>query len=225
MSTPPFLSSSLHCIKQHGLCAKCSCCRTLNNHCSFTQHVSPSKPVQWPFSASLIVSKVVICHTGPGSAACSLKLIATITKAHPLLFTVHILFKESVIYSYFTLPDTVWTSVILLYRLDPAHCVLQYLKLSSDLDLLSHSHVECAQFIGPVSTNRHAFHSIAKSVLFYVILLMVTPSCFLELLHPFSSITLFSTVFCHPLYHSPSSSLCLFLSLVSWQSHLSLQLL
>lgn len=66
--------------------------------------------------------------------------------------------------------------------------------LSSDLDLLSHSHVECAQFIGPVSTNRHASHSIAKSVLigmqflFYVILLMVTPSCcFPELLCPFSS--------------------------------------
>lgn len=53
--------------------------------------------------------------------------------------------------------------------------------LSSDLDLLSHSHVECAQFIGPVSTNRDAPYSIAKSVLiavqflFYVILLMVTP--------------------------------------------------
>lgn len=53
--------------------------------------------------------------------------------------------------------------------------------LSSDLDLLSHSHVECAQFIGPVSTNRDAPYSIAKSVLievqfpFYVILSMVTP--------------------------------------------------
>lgn len=78
--------------------------------------------------------------------------------------------------------------------------------LSSDLDLLSHSHVECAQFIGPVSTNRHASHSIAKSFLigvqflFYVILLMVTPSyCFPELLR---LITFFSSVFCCPLCHS-----------------------
>lgn len=36
--------------------------------------------------------------------------------------------------------------------------------LSSDCDLLSHSHVECAQFIGPVSINRDAPNSIAKSV-------------------------------------------------------------
>lgn len=56
------------------------------------------------------------------------------------------------------------------------------LILSSDLDLLSHSHVECAQFIVSVSTNRDAPYSIAKSVLiavqflFYVILLMVTVS-------------------------------------------------
>ena len=74
--------------------------------------------------------------------------------------------------------------------------------LSSDLDLLSHSHVQCAQFIGLVATNRHAPHSIAESVLitgafsfscfffffFYVVPLMVTPSCRSpEWLHPFSS--------------------------------------
>lgn len=71
--------------------------------------------------------------------------------------------------------------------------------LSSDLDLLSHSHVECAQFIVPVSTNRDVPYSIAKSVLiavqflFYVSLLMVIPSCcFPELLHLFSSFTFFS---------------------------------
>lgn len=68
--------------------------------------------------------------------------------------------------------------------------------LSSDLDLLSHSHVECAQFIGPVSTNRDAPYSIAKSVLmavqflFYVVLLMVTPfHHFPELPHLFSFLT------------------------------------
>lgn len=53
--------------------------------------------------------------------------------------------------------------------------------LSSDLDLLSHSHVEFGQFIGPVSTNTDAPFSIAKSVLiavqllFYVILRPATP--------------------------------------------------
>lgn len=40
--------------------------------------------------------------------------------------------------------------------------------LSSDLNLLSYSHVECVQFIGPVSTNRDASYSIAKSVLIAV---------------------------------------------------------
>lgn len=61
--------------------------------------------------------------------------------------------------------------------------------LSSGPGLLSPSHAGCTQFIGPVSTNRHASHSIAKSVLigvqflFYVALMMVTPSCcFPELL-------------------------------------------
>lgn len=49
--------------------------------------------------------------------------------------------------------------------------------LSSDLDLLSHSHVECAQFIGPIRTNRDApplncpecFHCRAASFLCYPI--------------------------------------------------------
>lgn len=61
--------------------------------------------------------------------------------------------------------------------------------LSSGPGLLSPSHAGCTQFIGPVSTNRHASHSIAKSVLirvqflFHVALMMVTPSCcFPELL-------------------------------------------
>lgn len=175
---------------------------------------------------------MAICHTGPGCAACSLKLIAAITKARPPLFTVYILFKEAVIYSYFTLPYyclnicyfALWTGSSSLLPL--------YLMLSSDLDLLSHSHVECAQFIGPVSTNRDASYWIAKSVLiavqflFYVVLLMVTPPpCFPELLHPISSLTFFSSVFYRPLCHSPLLSPFLFLSLVSWQSHLSLQLL
>lgn len=82
--------------------------------------------------------------------------------------------------------------------------------LSSDLDLLSHSHVQCAQFIGLVATNRHAPHSIAESVLiagavsfsfFYVVPLMVTPSCRSpEWLHPFSShLTFFSLGFYPPL--------------------------
>lgn len=70
--------------------------------------------------------------------------------------------------------------------------------LSSDLDLLSHSHVDCAQFIGPVSTNTDAPYSIAKSVLiavqflFYVILLMVIPS-------PFCQATTFFLI-SHPLF-------------------------
>lgn len=83
--------------------------------------------------------------------------------------------------------------------------------LSSGPGLLSHSHAGCAQFIGPVSTNRHASHSIAKSVLFgvqflfYVILLMVTPSyCFPELLRLPSPPSPFAAqFFCCPLYHSP----------------------
>lgn len=83
--------------------------------------------------------------------------------------------------------------------------------LSSGPGLLSHSPAGCAQFIGPVSTNRHASHSIAKSVLigvqflFYVILLMVTPSyCFPELLRLPSPPSPFSAqFFCCPLYHSP----------------------
>lgn len=83
--------------------------------------------------------------------------------------------------------------------------------LSSGPGLLSRSHAGCAQFIGPVSTNRHASHSIAKSVLigvqflFYVSLLMVTPSyCFPELLRLPSPPSPFSAqFFCCPLYHSP----------------------
>ncbi len=101
--------------------------------------------------------------------------------------------------------------------------------LSSDLDLLSHSHVECAQFIGPVSTNRDAPYSIAKSVLiavqflFYVVLLMVTPApCYYIPSLP----TPFPLQFSVALYAIPLlSNPFLFLSLVSWQSHLSLQLL
>ncbi len=72
--------------------------------------------------------------------------------------------------------------------------------LSSDLDLLSHRHAVCAQFIGPVTTNRDAPQPIVKSVfiavqfLFYVIFVRVTPSCPLsELLQPFS-LTFFSLV-------------------------------
>lgn len=83
--------------------------------------------------------------------------------------------------------------------------------LSSGPGLLSHSHAGCAQFIGPVSTNRHASHSIAQSVLigvqflFYVILLMVTPFyCFPELLRLPSPPSPFSAqFFCCPLYHYP----------------------
>lgn len=65
--------------------------------------------------------------------------------------------------------------------------------LSSGPGLLSPSHAGCTQFIGPVSTNRHASHSIAKSVLigvqflFYVALMMVTLSCCLPELLCFSS--------------------------------------
>lgn len=98
---------------------------------------------------------------------------------------------------------------------------------SSGPGLLSPSHAGCTQFIGPVSTNRHASHSIAKSVLigvqflFYVALMMVTPSCcFPELLRfpsppsPF----FFPPVFIFfPLPSAPFSlhqALCLFLSLV-----------
>lgn len=89
---------------------------------------------------------------------------------------------------------------------------------SSGPGLLSPSHAGCTQFIGPVSTNRHASHSIAKSVLigvqflFYVALMMVTPSCcFPELLRfpspPslffFPRFYFFSAAFCAVL---PSSS-------------------
>lgn len=95
MSTPPVPSVSLLCIRQRGLCTKCSCYRTWDRRSNLTQHASPSKRARWPFSTSQIVSKVAICHAGPGSAACSLKLIAAITKARPPLiyFTAYILFE------------------------------------------------------------------------------------------------------------------------------------
>lgn len=74
--------------------------------------------------------------------------------------------------------------------------------LSSDLDLLSCSLVECAQFIGLVSTNRDAPYSIAKSILitvqflFHVILLLAIPSsCFPKFLHPIFPLILFSSIF------------------------------
>lgn len=60
--------------------------------------------------------------------------------------------------------------------------------VSSDLDLLSHSHVQCDQFIGPASTNKDASYSTAESVLnalqflFYIVLLVVT-------LHPYPCLT------------------------------------
>lgn len=82
--------------------------------------------------------------------------------------------------------------------------------LSSDPDLLSHSHVEYARFIGPVAINRDAPSSIARSVfiavqfLFNASLSMVTPSCcFPVLLHPFSSLTFIPLVFYRPLCHCP----------------------
>lgn len=94
--------------------------------------------------------------------------------------------------------------------------------LSSGPGLLSPSHAGCTQFIGPVSTNRRASHSIAKSVLigvqflFYVALMMVTPSCCLpELLRFCSPLSLFSpsclVFFSATFYVVPTSSSIVFI--------------
>lgn len=70
--------------------------------------------------------------------------------------------------------------------------------LSSDLDLLSHSHVECFQFIGPVSANRDARCSIAKSVLIAGQLLFIS-SYWWSLLTPLSPELLMYILFLHSL--------------------------
>lgn len=71
--------------------------------------------------------------------------------------------------------------------------------LSSALDLLSHSHVVCPQFIGPVTTNRDVPQPIVKSALVAVQFLFLCylsdghsiPLSLPELLQPFS-LTFFS---------------------------------
>lgn len=111
--------------------------------------------------------------------------------------------------------------------------------LSSDLDLLSHSHVQCAQFIGLVATNRHAPHSIAENVLiagavssFFFLCCPIDDHSILLFPRMTTSHLLPSHLF---LFRFLSSSLLFpfvksifldcFLSLISRQSRLSLQLL
>lgn len=115
--------------------------------------------MRWPFSASQIVSKVAIYHAGPGSAGCSLKLIAAITKAHPLLihFTAYILFKPSCNLFIFH------ASLLLL-----EHLLFCFMDTMFPLILnafirsgpLTHNHVEWDHFNGSLPTNRDTLCSV-----------------------------------------------------------------
>lgn len=134
--------------------------------------------MRWPFSASQTVSKVAICHAGTGSVVCTLKLIAAITKTHPLLiyFTAYILFKDTVIYSYFTFPYyclnicffALWTGSISILP--------KYLMLSSDLDLFLTFMLDVTSLLA-LSQQIGTPRSVAKSVVilaFYAALMTVT---------------------------------------------------